>query len=231
VQENCVNCHNPHSETNEFLLPQSTPDLCYGCHSELAEHKASPVPHQPVAEGKCGSCHDSHATDHPNMFKIAQEQLCFSCHVEMGRLLSDKEHKHGPVTEGDCNACHDPHGSTNYRILKQYFPEEFYMPYSADNYAACFACHNESVVQEPNTTTLTDFRDGDINLHYLHVNKEVKGRSCKACHEAHATAQAKHIRNSVPYGSMDWELPVTFTKFDDGGNCVVGCHGPKDYRR
>ena len=68
-------------------------------------------------------------------------------------------------------------------------------------------------------------------MHYLHVNKEVKGRSCKACHEPHASSQMKHIRESVPFGSVNWELPVTYTKTDDGGSCVVGCHAPKEYNR
>ncbi|PLX46332.1 MAG: cytochrome C, partial [Deltaproteobacteria bacterium] len=67
-------------------------------------------------------------------------------------------------------------------------------------------------------------------LHYLHVNKDPKGRSCKACHEVHAGNQDKHIRKEVPFGAK-WKLPVNYTKTDTGGNCVVGCHKPKDYDR
>jgi predicted CXXCH cytochrome family protein len=227
VSENCLNCHNPHSSVNENMLPLAKPQLCYGCHDDFS-HQV--VAHQPVAAGGCGDCHDVHGSDYPRMFKVPAEKLCFSCHNEHEIYITSKEFKHGPIMQGDCNACHNPHGSEFYRLLKKYFPEEFYMPYDTDNYAICFECHNKTIALDKETTTLTDFRDGKINLHYLHVNQE-KGRSCKACHHPHATDQYKHIRKSVPFGTMDWELPVKYTKYDNGGRCEVGCHAPKEYHR
>lgn len=229
VKEKCTNCHNPHSNTDRFMLGAGIPQLCFGCHENLAATSA--VGHPPVVSGECNTCHDVHASDNPRMTPEPLNQMCFSCHENLGQQVSSSEFKHGPVKDGDCNACHNPHGSENYRLLKKYFPREFYMSYNTENYAMCFECHNKNIALDPETTTLTDFRDGDENLHYLHVNKDVKGRSCKACHQAHATNQAKHIRKSVPYGSVNWELPVAFTKLDDGGSCVVGCHAPKEYHR
>ena len=76
---------------------------------------------------------------------------------------------------------------------------------------------------------LTGFRNGNLNLHFLHVNRE-KGRSCRTCHEVHAGNQAKHIRNDVPFGKA-WMLPIDFTENRNGGTCVAGCHKPKDYNR
>jgi predicted CXXCH cytochrome family protein len=231
VSESCTNCHDPHSEDASYLLPNAAPELCYGCHADIAEYSHAEVPHQPVSAGKCGECHLTHASDNPRLFPRAQEQLCFGCHTELGEYVSEQEHRHGPVNEGDCNACHDPHGSQNNRILRKYFPEEFYMPFAIDNYASCFQCHNSDIALDEHTKTLTDFRNGEQNLHFVHVNKEIKGRSCKACHEVHASNQAKHIRASVPFGSMNWDLPVAYTKLEDGGSCVVGCHAPKEYHR
>lgn len=210
------------------MLSQLMPDLCYGCHDEF-DH--AEVPHPPVAEGKCASCHDPHASDHPRLFVLPGTELCFSCHTEMGQYVSEQDFLHGPVKQGDCNACHDPHGSENSRILRKYFPEEFYSPYKTENYALCFECHNKTIALDPKTTKLTDFRDGDRNLHFVHVNKDPKGRSCRSCHQVHATNQPKHIRKSVPFGSMNWELPVNYTKLEDGGRCEVGCHAPKEYHR
>lgn len=227
VEEKCTNCHNPHSNTNKMLLPKAVPELCFDCHGDLTDHE---VEHPPAATGQCGKCHQTHGSDNPKLFTMPAKDLCLSCHEEEKQYLANQANKHGPIKDGDCNACHSPHGSENYRILKKNFPEEFYMPYDTENYAICFECHNKSIALDSTTKTLTDFRNGDVNLHYLHVNKE-KGRSCKACHHPHATNQAKHIRTSVPYGSMDWELPVTYTKFADGGKCVVGCHAPKEYHR
>lgn len=228
VAEKCVNCHDPHAGKEKFMLGLTEPDLCFGCHGEMG---LEDVPHPPVAQGKCSTCHDVHASEHPRMFVKPAEELCFSCHSEMGEYISSQQYLHGPVKQGDCNACHNPHGSENARILRKAFPESFYMPYKTENYAMCFECHNQTVALDSTTESLTDFRDGDRNLHFLHVNKDPKGRSCKACHQAHATDQEKHIRRSVPYGSMDWELPINYTKLDDGGRCEVGCHAIKEYHR
>jgi predicted CXXCH cytochrome family protein len=231
VGEKCVSCHDPHSNNAKFMLPENPPVLCFGCHQGIETAMNSSFGHEPVANGKCGECHNSHASDNPRLFPLPQADLCFSCHLELSTYVSVQTYKHGPVRQGDCNACHDPHGSENFRILKKYFPEEFYKPYSDENYAICFECHNRQIAHDAETKTLTDFRDNERNLHYLHVNKDVKGRSCKACHEAHASNQQKHIRKSVPFGKVSWELPVTYTKTENGGSCVVGCHAPKDYGR
>ncbi len=112
---------------------------------------------------------------------------------------------------------------------KKYFPKEFYKPYATESYAICFDCHNKDIALDKVTTKLTNFRNGDVNMHFLHVNKE-KGRSCKACHEVHAGSQEKHIRKEVPFGGS-WKLPINFTKASNGGTCVVGCHKPKTYDR
>lgn len=231
VAEKCVNCHSPHSDTARFMLGADVPDLCFTCHEDLGDVAARSNPHPPVASGQCLKCHDVHATDNPKMFVTPAQELCFSCHEDLGQFIADKAYKHGPVKQGDCNACHNPHGSEYFRMLRKYFPSKFYMPYAPENYALCFDCHNKDIALDEKTRTLTDFRNGEINLHYKHVNKKVKGRSCKACHQVHASDQEKHIRKSVPFGAINWELPVTFTKFEDGGRCVVGCHAPKEYRR
>lgn len=227
----CTNCHNPHSNTANYMLPLKTPDLCFKCHQEIESHKESTYQHPPFAEGKCSACHNVHASDYPRLFPQKQETLCLSCHTEMNDYISQQTHKHGPVKEGDCNACHDPHGSENTHILRKYFPPEFYKSYATENYALCFECHNKDIALEPETKTLTNFRNGEKNLHYVHVNKDVKGRSCKACHQVHASSQEKHIRTSVPFGKINWELPITYTKYEDGGRCEVGCHAPKEYHR
>ena len=76
---------------------------------------------------------------------------------------------------------------------------------------------------------MTDFRNGSLNLHYLHVNKPKRGRTCRTCHATHASNQPKHIRTGVPYGK--WEIPIRFNKSDTGGGSSPGCHKPRDYDR
>lgn len=231
VQEDCTNCHQPHVSSEQSMLNDAPPILCFGCHTDLVEYANVETPHPPVQAGRCYECHAVHGSDYPKMFTKPAEGLCLSCHVDMQELVDESSHHHGPLNDGDCNACHDPHGSNNHRILREYFPQEFYTPYETSKYAMCFECHNQEIAVDEKTSTLTSFRDGERNLHFLHVNKEVKGRSCRACHQVHASNQEKHIRESVPYGDMDWELPVEFTKTENGGSCVVGCHSPKGYQR
>ena len=79
------------------------------------------------------------------------------------------------------------------------------------------------------TLELTDFRNGEDNLHYLHVKDDTRGRTCRACHATHASDLPKNIRETVPYGM--WELPIGFKKTDTGGSCSPGCHLPKSYDR
>jgi hypothetical protein len=55
------------------------------------------------------------------------------------------------------------------------------------------------------------------------------GRSCRACHEVHASQQDHHIRDSVPYGSKGWMLKVNFVKSPTGGSCSRTCHATKTY--
>ena len=124
------------------------------------------------------------------------------------------------------------HGSASpqcaWALAKEY-PSQFYAPFQKENYELCFGCHSEDLVLTKETSDLTDFRNGDLNLHYLHVNKERRGRTCRSCHATHASNLPNHVRESVPYGT--WSLPIGFNKKSSGGSCTPGCHLPKDYDR
>jgi len=231
VEEACSKCHDAHGSPNEKLLNKAESTLCFDCHDKIQEEiQAATVHHKPVSDGNCVKCHTAHGSDYTQLLQTSASQICFSCHKELGKVASESQYRHGPVEEDDCYACHKTHGSTNPKILSLFFPEQFYNSYSTEKYALCFECHDEDIARDKLTTTLTDFRNGDQNLHYLHINKERRGRSCKACHEVHTSNQARHIRKEVPYGRM-WSYPINFTEVENGGTCVVGCHKPKDYDR
>ncbi len=233
VEENCNKCHDPHSSDARFQLHKTGSELCADCHKtkspKLYDAIAnSKYKHQPVDEGRCTDCHRAHSSDVKSMLKKGTEELCFTCHDELADDVAGSDFRHGPVQTGDCMACHDVHGSNNSRILSKYFPEEFYKEYRPENYELCFGCHNKDIAKKKFTKTLTNFRDGEYNLHYFHVNMK-KGRNCVACHDPHASVQAKHIRTEVPFGA--WSYPIAITKTKNGATCVVGCHAPKTYDR
>jgi predicted CXXCH cytochrome family protein len=137
--------------------------------------------------------------------------------------------KHGPIRDGNCSGCHTLHGGQLPRLLKEPYPETFYQPFKVEAYALCFGCHDKQLVLTQQTEGLTRFRNGTRNLHYVHVNKAEKGRSCYACHNTHASRQPAHIRESVPYGN--WEIPIRFQVTETGGSCAPGCHRPAAYDR
>jgi predicted CXXCH cytochrome family protein len=167
--------------------------------------------------------------------------LCTSCHkdpvkTETGQVIASfteevegKASLHGPVAQQQCSGCHATHGGEHFRLLVKDYPRLFYSSFSPKNYALCFSCHPESLVLTERTSDLTDFRNGDLNLHYVHVNKPQRGRTCRSCHATHASDLPKHIRQSVPYGV--WDLPIQFAKTETGGGCRPGCHVPYTYDR
>jgi predicted CXXCH cytochrome family protein len=243
VQGSCINCHSPHSSNYEFnLKAEGSRALCLTCHKgiETVMNEAT-VPHKALDTGKkCLSCHDPHVSDYAKQLKGQPADLCLSCHdreyngpngkiANIKSILANNADHHGPIRQNDCTGCHNPHGSKYFRMLRENFPQLFYAGYNKENYKLCFMCHENTLASNERTTTLTNFRNGDQNLHFVHVNKAVKGRTCRACHDAHATNNPKHIRDAVPFGK--WQLPINFTKTATGGKCMPGCHQMYRYDR
>lgn len=246
VEDSCVGCHNPHNSRFGKLLNASTADLCGECHGDILQAaRGSAVRHDAVTSGPaCLNCHDPHASNVEAMLTALPFDLCVDCHGqdgmtdESGRpltnlkaLLAGSRMQHGPVENKDCSACHLTHGGANFRMLVSGYPEKFYAPYDPQKYELCFSCHEIDVFSTPRTETLTGFRDGSRNLHYVHVNKVPRGRTCRACHEVHAAPHQHMVRDGVPYGPKNWMLKINFTWAEDGGSCAKTCHPAKPYSR
>ncbi len=243
VQDACVNCHSPHAAGYRYQLrAEGNRDLCFFCHGDKEEEiEAATVKHGGLdTVKKCLACHDPHVSDYVRQLSNQPIELCMGCHdrpydkatgsvADMKAFLADNTIHHGPIKQKDCSSCHNTHGSSNFRMLRAYFPPLFYAGYSPDNYRLCFMCHESSLAEEELTETLTGFRDGDRNLHYVHVNKFDRGRTCRACHDAHATNNPRHIRDAVPFGR--WEMPVGLVMSETGGSCLPGCHQEFAYDR
>jgi predicted CXXCH cytochrome family protein len=245
VASSCQTCHNAHASNHEMMLVEDPETLCLDCHERIRNMvETATEQHAAVTtERSCLNCHEPHASDYPRVLRSSMTELCFECHdreIEMpdGRKLGNIKKVietgtslHGPVAQDNCAACHEIHGGSRFRLLVKEYPPEFYAGFEEEKYALCFSCHDKEVFENPETTTLTDFRNGDLNLHYLHVNRKKKGRTCRACHETHASQKEKHIRETVPFGTGGWLLPIRFEKTETGGSCAPGCHVKYAYDR
>ncbi len=243
----CLDCHDAHTKEHPVQLREGPPRLCYLCH----EHDSirtliedSPLVHGALTtKESCNACHAGHGSVIPGLLTGPEMGLCLSCHNEPlstgdGRVLTDlafllKENPrhHGPIREGKCTPCHNAHASTYPNLLIREYPELFYSPYDAKSYALCFECHIEDLVSKEQGIGVTEFRDKDRNLHFVHVNKEVRGRTCRTCHEVHASSRPFHMSETVPFGPRGWEIEINHKKLPNGGSCAPGCHDTQFYDR
>jgi predicted CXXCH cytochrome family protein len=242
VKDDCTVCHPPHGAANEALLKALQPALCLECHDGIGELMTSAIhKHSPLAnDASCAACHDPHASAVGGLLLKPSMDLCLSCHnreiphgseqvANIGETLATRANHHGPIRQEDCGSCHEPHGGAHANLLKKGFPDRFYVSYTDEAYALCFECHEVEAFTEQETDSATGFRNGSQNLHYLHVNQSPKGRSCRVCHDPHATTGTKLVMESVPFGK--WQVPIRFRETATGGSCGPGCHRAYRYER
>ena len=246
TDKGCLDCHDAHASNHTNQIKQEPLALCTSCHEhekvklavESSTHK-----HSVVTDGQaCLNCHTAHGGDLSKLMKDQPVNVCMKCHdkpqkdakgtilaAAVNEVLDPDKIKHGPIRDGNCGGCHSVHGSNQDHLLAKPYSAEFYQKYSEDKYELCFSCHEKTLVQTAKAKGLTGFRNGDQNLHFVHVAKSDKGRNCRACHQTHASSHELHVRDTVPYGK--WEMPINFKKSDEGGSCSPGCHKPFEYNR
>ncbi len=228
IKTGCTSCHDPHSGEDSMRLKVSKEEICFTCHEEKKNEVSHYThKHKPVHEGKCTECHSPHYSDVKYLLSDEVDTLCYNCHKDKS-IWKTRRFRHGPIVEGNCTACHNPHGSDNAYILRLAFPYEFYSAYEKGTYNLCFLCHKEAMVLVDKTETITSFRNGERNLHELHVNQQ-KGRTCRACHDVHASDLDHHLREEFKFGSSN--IPMYYFKTSTGGRCIPGCHKERGYDR
>jgi predicted CXXCH cytochrome family protein len=242
VEDGCTECHNPHSGPYPKMLPAKKRQICNECHDDIVEvAENATVDHAPtVSKRECLNCHSPHASNHESNLLKPQPDLCLGCHnkpvesgdstlADMQGWLLQNKGWHEPIREEGCARCHEPHGGENFRLLREPFPRRFYAAFAPEVYGLCFSCHEDGAFTVERTRTLTGFRDGERNLHFVHVNKKKRGRTCRACHDLHASRVPHLLSQKVPYGK--WMMPLNFVGTETGGSCRAGCHKIRAYDR
>lgn len=239
AEGDCSACHNPHQSKQKKLLTLPAAELCLQCH-DSAPFAGRSI-HGPVTAGQCAACHNPHSSPKAKLLRESGAALCFRCHDKeledlqkiklpaTKRLFEDKKAKlHPPFAAGDCSDCHRPHASSQARLLGEAFPAGLYQTYSEAAYTLCLNCHDAGAFAEPRTLSATSFRNGNLNLHQRHVNRD-KGRSCRACHNPHGSYQPHLVTELFRFGKRN--LGIGFESSDNGGSCVTSCHVKVTYDR
>lgn len=220
----CSMCHNFHSSNREGLLSDNlSENICNDCHDlNIAEND---VVHQPVETGDCTKCHNPHNSSYNSLLRIDSQNICKSCHTN---LINAKQSIHAPAESGECSFCHSPHSSPNNSLLNLPYPQTLYTESTVENFQLCFQCHDSEIINSELTTYATNFRDGEKNLHFVHINGP-KGRNCTICHDMHASDHPYILNMSISFGK--WNMNNQFTVLENGGTCSTGCHNNKSYSR
>ncbi|HUO09468.1 MAG TPA: cytochrome c3 family protein [Phycisphaerae bacterium] len=244
MEADCTVCHDAHASNFRMQIKDDPGKLCVSCHEHdkirqavmEAKYKHSIV----LKDQACLNCHTPHGGQLAKLMKAQPVDICLKCHNQdqktsdgrnvpsVAEIANSQLSRHGPARDGTCSGCHNAHGSDTSRLLTKCYPETFYTKFEPDNFALCFSCHDQKLIETKEVEGLTGFRNGTRNLHFLHVDRE-KGRTCRACHETHAAKNPLLIRDSVPFGQ--WELPINYVKTPTGGSCSPGCHKQYAYDR
>lgn len=235
----CSECHEVHSSNDPKFVFTSSPDLCFFCHSEYDDKReTAKIVHTASYEGDaCIQCHTPHASAQKRLLTDKSKQLCLNCHdkkivkddgktlVNMAKHLEDNSHFHKALNKR-CTSCHNAHYGDRELLLTENFTVGSYVNGVTENFTLCFDCHDSDLLNVETTNTATLFREGEQNLHYLHIKRE-KGRNCTTCHDVHAANNSKLIATTVKFGR--WDMPLNYIENENGGTCATGCHKEQSY--
>lgn len=231
VKGDCLSCHDPHGGATSSFLKQDTNTLCLSCHKAIKPSiTTEKFAHDELWQKRlCTDCHLAHEAPRKNLLPMKEGEACFSCHDGIQAQSKASSMQHGPLQKLQCSECHTTHSKNHSFFLRHPYQTANYIAYSPGSYETCFACHSRALVEAADDPKATRFRHGKTNLHFLHVNREEKGRNCNLCHQHHFSSKPHLMRDSFDFGT--WEVPLGVQFTEQGGSCQTACHQAYEYSR
>ena len=230
LQGGCTSCHNPHGSEHPKLLADEGAGVCFACHDEIGTKVAkAPVVHAAVKDEKgCASCHSpARERQREAAARVPRRTPALAATRRSSRQSMTT--LHGPIQRREVHALPRPARRPEREAPRGRIPDGTRTSRTPTRSTRSVSPATSAIcVQYPDTSFATGFRDGERNLHYLHVNNKQKGRSCRMCHDMHGSRSPKLIAAAVPFGK--WSLPLKFVKTETGGSCAPGCHKPAGLR-
>ncbi|MHB1418956.1 MAG: cytochrome c3 family protein [Bacillota bacterium] len=257
----CNRCHDTHKAPGAALVGNSINLVCFRCHGDAGgsiynveeEYARSGSTHHDLSNS-CASCHDAHDGGKdtegnpfhlPGLLEITVtgevyhqgggDDFCFTCHDNIQSDYSPAESGHNLAslssleTSITCLGCHEEHGADLVKLLKTN-PNGGIQPATGNDDTFCLTCHNTPGFFDP---VGSNFRNGTINLHQLHLNElgASGNATCNECHRPHGTragenSTAAHLVGfpATTVTAQTYTEPQ-FIEETDGGSCDLNCHG------
>lgn len=184
---------------------------CKNCHPDSI-HAQAHFGDKAAGKKPCLDCHEHKdgAQRHYLMDHVNQGKLCGKCHEPNKQTASI----HKPYAEGKCDTCH--------QVMA---PGFLFRGQPKANQAFCLSCHGDvaKAIGLAQPATLTNFRDGDSDLHASHAKdaSDRGDRLCLSCHDGHASGAAKAM---IFLRGVDGGEPGKFEAKPTGGSCTGSCH-------
>ncbi len=249
MDDNCGDCHQPHSSRHGQLLLAAEGELCMECHTDLLTSSGK-TPHLPAVLGQCSSCHEVHGSENAGLVIKNDASLCLECHEDFATARDSAETVHA-ATE-NCLGCHAPHEGLHAGILRN-DPSQLckdchevddkalsavsgHQPYMTSN---CVGCHDPHHNDDPH---LVRGEDSDICLQCHgdvgnRVNMPVAHfpatEDCRTCHMPHYSEENLHLLSSHQkdlcescHDYEDLNITAEFVHTPASEGDCSGCHNP-----
>jgi DmsE family decaheme c-type cytochrome len=191
------------------------PQVCYRCHSSMAQFEKIAHPHQILGQHgfTCATCHDPHGNIRPE----TRTDLCLQCHQQGSPTMAWHSSTHSLYGVA-CTDCHNPHPHTGVQpivnISHTSITRPKRLPMSVDEPQVCFNCHADIYAQ----TALPSH----------HPIKEGK-MVCSDCHDGHGQSKdnlKESTVNQVCYRChAEKQGPFAYEHPPVTENCGI-CHNP-----